>query len=312
MKGINILFLGASKRTTLLEQFIEAAKILSIDIKLFSCEISDDFCPISHLATILKGPSFNDEKFLGWLNETVTQYSINIVIPNMDSATVALAKFKELYNPTCDCVVSDYELCNVMNDKLLAEKFFINHKLQTFENNSHIFPKIVKYKYGFGGHGQYIVNSQIELEHLYREINANEYITQDYIVGQETTVDIYISKNNELKGYVLRDRESVSDGEVMNCTTRDATKNEQFIITSLAKIPGWRGCITLQYITDKNNDIRIVEINPRFGGGATCAIKAGLNMPLYILSEYINKTYIVNKIKHIKMRRSRRDFYCEC
>lgn len=231
----------------------------------------------------------------------------------MDSATVALSKFKTKYSPVdinnCWCVVSNHTLCEQMNNKLLSEKFFITNELQTFSNTINRFPKIIKHKYGFGSKEQYIVRNKDELSILKKRIPIEDYIIQDFIEGQETSVDIYINKANELVGYVLRDREAVSDGEVMDCCTRNPNMNEQKLIEKIIKIKGWQGCITLQYIKSSEDKIYVVEINPRFGGGTTCAIECGLNMPLYILSDYIGLQYRKPNIKNIRMVRARRDFY---
>lgn len=310
---LNILFLGASKRTSLLENFEKSALKLGINLKMFSCEKNTEFCAISHLATILSGPKFADDAFQDWLAENILKYNINIVIPNMDSATVALAKFKENHKDlkNCWCVVSSFELCEKMNDKQLSEKFFNEHNIPTFENTDGVFPKILKDKLGFGGKGQFIVNNKSEYDDLLKRIDKDNYVIQDYIKGRETSVDFYVSPFKSLMGYVLRDRLEVSDGEVMNCITRYPEVAEKNLIENIAKINGWEGCITLQYIKDENGNIRVVEINPRFGGGATCAIACGLDMPTFVLSEFIGVDFAVDKIKNLRMARSRRDFFIE-
>ena len=306
---INILFLGAAKRTSLLERFNLSAQKLGIDLSMYSCEKDESFCAISHLAKILAGPKFTAPEFQTWLKDTIQKYGIDIVIPNMDSATVALARFNETEKPEARCVVSSFELCETMNDKILSEKFFHEHNLPTFENTADFYPKIIKDRFGFGAHGQYVVHSESELEHFFETNDRNRYLVQDFRPGVETSVDFYVDTKKGLVGYVLRNREEVSDGEVMNCTTHYPDDTEKALIESVAAIPGWYGCITLQYMRDKNGDIRIVEINPRFGGGATCAIECGLDMPTYILAEHLGREYSVGKIKNVKMVRSRRDFF---
>lgn len=310
MKNINILFLGASKRTSLLERFNAAALELGVKLKMYSCEINDDFCPISHLAQILVGPKFSDSSFLSWLDNTIKGEKINIVIPNMDQATVALAKYNEHYNNSnCWCVISSYDLCKKMNDKILADEFFKENNISTFENTE-FYPKIIKERFGFGAKGQYIVNNKMEYNLLSKKISIKNYIVQDYRKGKESTVDIYISKKHDLIGYVVRDRVLVSDGEVMNCTTRIPEYRERELIEKLAKY-SWVGCITLQYITYPDKSLKVVEISPRFGGGATCAIECGLNMPKYVIQEFLGERIDIPDIKQLKMVRARRDFFHE-
>jgi carbamoyl-phosphate synthase large subunit len=276
---------------------------------MFSCEKDESFCAISHLAKILSGPKFASDEFQTWLKDTIEKYNIDIVIPNMDSATVALSRFNETVKTKARCVVSSFELCEIMNDKILSENFFHAHDLPTFENTPNFYPKIAKDRFGFGAHGQYIFNTESEMEHFFETNDRNRFLVQDFRPGVETSVDFYVDGNKRLLGYVLRNREEVSDGEVMNCTTHYPDDTEKKLIENVAAISGRYGCITLQYIRDKNGDIRIVEINPRFGGGATCAIECGLDMPTYILDEYAGLEYSVGKIKNVKMVRARRDFF---
>lgn len=312
MQNLNILFLGAAKRTSLLESFLKAADSMNIKLNMFSCEISKDFCPISHLATILKGPKFSDKEFLYWLDKTIKEKYINIVIPNMDQATVALSEYNENFiHDNCWCVVSSHYLCEKMNNKIFADVFFKSNNIPTFENTDY-YPKIVKAKLGFGSKGQYIVNSKEEFEVLSKKILIADYIIQDYKKGKESTVDAYISPKYGLKGYVIRDRLTVSDGEVMSCITRFPTENEKELIERILLNKGWQGCITLQYMQYDDGSLSVVEINPRFGGGATCGIACGLNMPKYILQEYIGQELDKVNIRNLKMVRSRRDFFYEC
>src|SRR6185503_4531648 len=102
-----------------------------------------------------------------------------------------------------------------------------------------------------------------------------------------------------------RDRIEVSDGEVMVCRTRSPRPEEELLISRIGEIPGWQGCITLQYVTDSHGSLYVIEINPRFGGGATCAIEAGLDMSSYILLEHLNTELPQpGRIRHLIMSRA--------
>jgi len=314
MKKISILFLGASKRVELLERFQKTASKLDIVLDIYSCEIGKKFYPISHLAQILEGPKFDSEDFQYWLKDTMDSYSINLIIPNMDDAAASLSIFNENNKLSDDrwAIVSNSVLCKTVLDKEVSHKFFQSKNINTIENNLDYYPKIMKPKCGYGAKGIKIIKNQNEFEFVLKNYNMDKFIIQDYIHGQETTVDLYISKNYGLVGYVLRDRLEVSDGEVMVCKTRMPTKNEIDLIKQISDIKGWLGCITLQYITDANGNIYLIEINARFGGGATCGIEAGLDMPTYIFDEFLGKQiFPPQKIKSILMTRARKDYFYE-
>ena len=55
------------------------------------------------------------------------------------------------------------------------------------------------------------------------------------------------------------------------------------------KLGAGPGVITLQLFLTDRGDIKFVEINPRFGGGAPLSIKAGANFPKWILQKISGK-----------------------
>lgn len=310
---LKILFLGASKRVSLLERFMTAAQARNISLRLFSCELVDDFYPISKYATILQGPRFRDPHFFSWLSQAITQHQIDIVIPNMDAATVMLSQYVQQQADTkAWCVVSEADLCLQCEDKIFAHQLFKRHHLPVVSNTPHIFPKIMKLRNGFGGRFVHIVKTAQEMQTCLTNLpNPDDYLIEDLLVGQETTTDMYFNRAGELMGYVLRDRLEISDGEVMVCITRDPQPDEKKLLEQVANIPGWMGCINVQFMRNRAGTCSIIEINPRFGGGSTAAIEAGLDMCGYILDEYLQRPFAAKPpiLQHIKMTRARRDFF---
>ncbi len=309
MDTLNILFLGAAKRVSLLERFVDAARRLNVRLVIFSLEKDEGFCPISHLAVLKGAPKFTAPEFQDALDGFVRANDIHIVIPNMDAATEALALYKETRAPQgCWCVVSTHALAKAMHDKLLSDAFFSAHQLPAPADTPGRFPKIVKPVFGFGGKGITRVANQAELSLALA--TPVPVMVQDFITGPETTADIYVSPVYGLLGMVLRDRVEVSDGEVMICHTRPPSTAERDLLNRIAAIPGWEGCITIQYIRDNGGAPYMVEINPRFGGGATASIEAGLDMAYYVLAERLGqRVQAAPHIRQLIMSRARRDFF---
>jgi carbamoyl-phosphate synthase large subunit len=307
-----MLFLGASKRVSLLERFVEAACRHGIDLKMLSCEADERFYPISSLAQVIGAPAFLSVDFGGWLGGVIERHSVDIVIPNMDSATVALSRFAETYRGSCWLLVSTRLLCETMYDKILADAFFHRCGLPLPSNTAGRFPKILKPRFGFGSRNVHIASNAAKMDELQQDSEC-EYLVQDFLSGcQETTADIYLSHRYGLLGYVLRDRIEVSDGEVMVCRTRFPRIGEERLLETVASISGWQGCITLQYLTASGKDLYVLEINPRFGGGATCGMEAGLDMASYILLERLSRPIVRPKaMRNLMMTRARRDFFRE-
>jgi len=99
---MNLLFIGAGKRFTLFERFFGAAYQESITLKVFSIEDSH-LVPIAQLASNIIGARFSDPLFFDFLIQTVKSRGIDLVIPNMDAATVILAKAKSFVGVRMSC-----------------------------------------------------------------------------------------------------------------------------------------------------------------------------------------------------------------
>jgi carbamoyl-phosphate synthase large subunit len=284
MSNVRVLFLGAGKRLSLLEQFILAAKSEGVDAQLYAAEISKQV-PIAQIATIFESPKFSDPKFSDWLINLVRKELINIVIPNMDGATVALSDIKDkLKAMDVWPIVSSGEICVNMEDKILAERWFKEHNIPVPESNN--WPRIFKPRKGFGGKSQFVVNDSIQRENLLKSIKITDFIEQEYLNGPEYSVDAYVSRKGVFVAAMPRLRVRVIDGEVDESLSVKIPEIEALSRRIIEVTDGWEGPITLQFIFTNKGPL-LIEINPRFGGGVTHSIYCGLNMPQWILKEWL-------------------------
>lgn len=308
---LTVLFLGAGKRLSLLEYFISSAAIRGIDIELMSIE-KDLYPPIGIVAKVFKGPSFKNDEFDLFLLEFLSKNSVNIIIPNFDSATVALSRIKkEVSELGAWAVVSEYENCCLMEDKVLAEEYFAKKRISTPSNTN--YPKIAKHRLGFGSRDQQVLTNFEEEDVFFANRKRDDYIVQDFLEGAvEYTVDAYVDRLGRLIAALSRKRLAVSAGEVEISLSEDHPK----ILKSVKHVlsfTGWQGPITLQYLVHENIDPVLLEINPRFGGGVTHSLHLGLDMPGWILDgangklldEFVGTTWKSGSL----MTRCRRDVF---
>lgn len=306
---LKILFLGAGKLLTLLEYFATTAKKQQVEIELLSFELSP-VCAISQMATIIQSPLFTDPKFPQFLIDFVKKNQINIVIPTMDSATVALSSVKqELSELGCTPLVSEHDLCVAMNDKFLSEEWFKKNRVPCPPNTGN-FPKIAKPRFGYASKGIVRIKDQLEWDFFARKNDPNQYLIQDLIDGDEYTVDAYVNKKGRVVDIMTRKRIEVEAGIV---NTSLSHRNESILLETkrILELGGWHGPITLQFFYNKDGPA-IIEINPRFGGGVTHSLHCGLDMPSWLINEHLGKTieHTPNKWKDGSlMIRCRRDTY---
>lgn len=277
---MNLLFLGAGKRLSLAEHFLRAAALEDIPLNLFSAELFERVA-IASVAKVFKTPLFDSPAFVHHLCSTVESYKIDMVIPLMDSATVTLSSVAHVLPSVC--VVSDYDLCLTMQDKLLANEWFKARAIPV-PTSKWRYPAIYKPRRGYGSRGVVVVHD--EYEDTYHR-KPQWYFYQPFVEGTEYTVDAYVDRNGQLISALSRQRVEVINGEV----THSLTHRHEGVLDITREVlehPGWRGPITLQFIDTKAGPV-LIEINPRFGGGVPHSIHLGLDTPRFILREALGR-----------------------
>lgn len=304
---INILFLGGAKRVSLAELFIEAGKKIGKEINIFSYEL-DQFVPIASIGKIIIGQKWSDPTVSAHLQETIKQHKINIVLPFVDGATIIASRLKQLV-PEVFIPVSDVATCERMFDKVKANEWFEKNNIPVPGHTG--LPLIAKPRNGSASKGIIILRSKEELNSFHSNFKEEDFLIQNYITAQEYTVDAYVSQAGEAIAIVPRKRMEVSSGE----STKSITAKDEGII-QLCKIiiglGGLKGPITLQFLREKETQkLFIMEINPRFGGGVVTAIRAGADLPMMLLNEYLQKplTAATDWEENLIMTRAFREFF---
>lgn len=313
MDQIRILLLGAGNRVSLCEWLLESGKKYNTEIKLCSIEIKNPV-PISEYATIILGEKASSPTFERSIIDTINQYKINIVLPLMDSLCTSLSKYKENIEKQTGAwlVVSSYDICNTMEDKVLSEKWFIDHGVKVPFGPD--FPRIFKSRRGYGSRDMFRCNSEKDLK-LYRELKGSldGYFDQPIIEGPEYTVDAYVCKQGYMVGAVSRERLTVVNGEV----NTGITKRQPELLEEVRRIlsfPGFVGPITLQFIKCKTSGHwYCIEINPRAGGGLIQSLRAGANYCECLLAEHLEVPLpdCSNWKENLLMMRANREFWAE-
>jgi carbamoyl-phosphate synthase large subunit len=290
---LRILLLGAGNRVSFCERLIAAGKTYKCEVSIFSVEIKNPV-PISKYATILEGERWYSPNFCQSIIDICSERDIDIIIPLMDDATVALATHKDRIQQETGAwsVVSSTELCKTFLDKIESKEWFIANSVQVpLKNRSETtFPYIAKHRRGYGSRDQAVLSTDSQLISFFTENNIDDYILQPFITGTEYTIDAYVTQSGELLGAVSRVRLETINGEV----SRGLTKKEPELLEEVKRIlsvPGFAGPITLQAINaEDGSGWYFIEINPRFGGGCIQSIEAGANFAEALVAEYLGET----------------------
>lgn len=289
-QNINILFLGGAKRVSLAEEFIRAGKELGTDVAIFSYELNDD-CPISFVGKVIQGKKWSDKSVITHLGETIEKYKIDILLPFVDSATIIASKVKEVRKDVF-IPVSDMEMCSTFFNKKLANDWCKENNIAIPKDDLLSFPLIAKPLEGSASKGIIVLNNEMELNNLGHK---DKYLIQQFVKGEEYTIDIYRSvQTNNILSVVPRQRLETQGGESIKSITKQDTKIETFARDIIEKTK-LVGALTLQILKDKEQNLLFMEINPRFGGGVLNSIAAGADSPMYLLRDFLKMEEIANK-----------------
>nr|WP_166789630.1 ATP-grasp domain-containing protein [Cryobacterium fucosi] len=115
-----------------------------------------------------------------------------------------------------------------------------------------------------------------QVESLGVESLADDYILQRFAPGIEVTVDVAVDARGKVLATVPRRRLEVRAGEVSKGVTIHVPQIEALVRDLVTALPGAYGILNVQVIYDPaTNSPKILEINPRFGGGYPLSHAAG-------------------------------------
>lgn len=284
---VTILFLGGSRRVSLAEQFRKSGKLMGCEVKFLAYELDKDV-PIAVEGEVIKGLSFSDPDVVDDIVKVVEEKNVNIILPivngAMEVASLLRDRLPEVFVP-----VSDYDVTRTMYDKVDAAAAFQKAGIpipKTYSIIDNEMPAIIKPRKGGSSRGIKIFNDVTE---LMTHPDLDKYIIQEYIEhAREFTVDCYVSRDGEALMTVPRERLEIMGGEV----TRTKTCRVPELIDLAHKIIGtfsFRGPVTIQFLYDsKIGHYKLMEVNPRLGGGVICSIYAGAPVTDYILKEALD------------------------
>ena len=290
MNPCNILFTSVGRRVSLIRHFYRALRELQLDGKIYGADASDK-SPAFHITEkSFLVPPISSADYIPSLLTICSEEQIKIVVPLIDTELQVLAENRQRFEDIGTYVIiSNTDVIRISMHKTETYQFFKRNDIDTPELLSskdrgkinYNFPLIVKPNDGSASKMVFRVDDAEQLKFFTGYVpNA---IVQEFITGDEYTLDVFVDMSGKVRCVVPRLRIEVRAGEVSKGVI---VKNSDIINQGkkvCACLPGARGCITLQCVVDKKGSIKMVEINPRFGGGAPLSIEAGADFPKWIL-----------------------------
>ena len=291
MNKFNILITSAGRRVSLVSNFKSKLKKFFPFAKVFTTDINPEFSAACSIADkSFKTPNSLSDNYIASLKKIANDNDIGMIVPTNDNDLIKLSENIKLFESLgTKVIISSKDLINLCRDKRKT-KFLCNEyglKYPKIFNSLDInFPCFSKPYDGSSSKDIYLIRN-IEEFKVVSSNNPNnifmEYISDTYI---EYTCDLYFDKNSKLKCIVPRERLQTRAGEVSKGITRKNFICHQ-LFDKLSILKGAKGCITLQCFANlASQDLIVIEINPRFGGGVPLTLKSGAEFIDWIILEY--------------------------
>jgi carbamoyl-phosphate synthase large subunit len=296
---MNLLFTSVGRRVSLIRSFRAALQKLNMDGHIVTVDMGRT-APAAFVSDIHEVvPKVTDPSYIDSLLNICMRHQIKVVIPLIDTELEILSihksKFEEL---GVTLLASSPEVMKICSDKRNTGRFFreigvgtpvIYDPERLLKDSKVQFPLLIKPADGSSSKGVTKIRNHRELEFFIKYIpNA---IVQEFVTGQEYTIDVWVDFSGKVRSVVPRMRIETRAGEVskgMTVRNHQLMEKAKYVVESL---PGAVGCITVQCFITNDQEIKFTEINPRFGGGFPLSYAAGADFPKWILQDLIGEQH---------------------
>ena len=232
----------------------------------------------------------NEEKFLKSIKYYLKKNKIDVLLPIGYNSTIILSKHKETVSKYTRLPIMDWESMKIAANKnktmKLAQKIGIKMpKLYKKIEDIKEFPVVVK-ENKESGHVKY-VNSIEELN----KINIKDSIIQEFIPGKGYG---FFSLFNKGKIQVFfmhkRVREFPTTGGPSTAAISIYDSKLKSIGEKILKSLNWHGVAMVEFKKDiRDNEFKLIEINPKFWGSLDLALASGINFPYLTVKMALEK-----------------------
>ncbi len=277
----NVLISSAGRRVALLRAFRKALADLGLPGRVIATDMSAMSAAFQEADAGFLVPPCDDEGFIPTLLQVCAREHVGLVVPTIDTELQVLADQRERFRSQGTIVaISAPEVVKIGSDKGLTHAFLIEVGIPTVaqasvtevlaQRDDWICPLIVKPRRGSAGIGVRRVDDWAQLE---RVASTDDFVVQSIAPGVEYTVDFLVDSSGAMVCAVPRRRFEVRAGEVSKGMTAGTRGSSRSSSTSLDPSLARSESLNAQMFLDEDSgQVRVIELNPRFGGGFPLAL----------------------------------------
>jgi carbamoyl-phosphate synthase large subunit len=198
--------------------------------------------------------------------------------------------------------LSSGDVVAIAGDKRATHDWLVAHGLPAVEQTTPAaalndpdtwpFPLMAKPRFGSAGLGVGLVRDADELALVARHGHElGEIVVQRVAPGVEHTIDVLADRTGRCVCAVPRRRLEVRAGEVSKGVTVRSAALQDLAARVCEALPGAYGALNVQVFVDGDvdepDDLAVIEINARYGGGFPLSLEAGADFPRWMLEELL-------------------------
>jgi len=234
-------------------------------------------------------PPGKSHEFVPVLVETCRRLAIDILIPTVDCELVPCARAEAEFNATGTALMTSpadaLELC--------LDKYALLRRVELaapvgkfalyddkFQAEEWQFPVVVKPRTGSGSRGVLVIHRPAELAVVPKD---GTHLVQEYLPGDEYSVDVLSTNEGEVRACVPRERVKQDSGVAVVARTLHDPELENYA-RFIAQRLGLQYVSNIQFKRDRKGVPVLLEVNARFPGSNCITIGAGIDMPVLALN----------------------------
>ena len=295
----NVLISSAGRRVALLEAFRQTLAELHLQGRVLATDASSCSAAAWVADERFVVPRCTDQGFVPRMLQLCEEQQVALLVPTIDTELMALARHREAFRAVgTTVVVSSVETISLAEDKRKTHAFLLEGGFPTVRQGEVAdvlsdpgawpFPLIAKPVGGSASEGVVVVRDR---EGLVAATASTDAVVQTLARGSEFTVDLFVDATGACRGAVPRERLEVRAGEVVKARTARIGVIIELAEQLAKSLPEPFGVLNLQlFFEPASGELRIIEINPRFGGGFPLAHQARAPFVRWLLELAADRT----------------------
>ncbi|HUJ47937.1 MAG TPA: ATP-grasp domain-containing protein [Rhizomicrobium sp.] len=220
---------------------------------------------------------------------------IEALLPTVDAELAPVAAARDEFQSIGVALpISPVECLRICRDKLLLMEA-VQGKVPIPDNEPlteavaarvDSFPRFAKPREGAGSRGTARIDSKADLD---KQPKDGSVMLQEYLPGEEYSVDVYVRRDGRVIAAVPRERMKIDSGIAVASRTINVPELIGPAVRT-AEIIGIRGTANVQFKRAADGVFKLLEVNPRFPGTLPLTGAAGVDMPKLMADELAGRT----------------------